>query len=175
MPHLHCENGVCRMVEDDEDFPIQDLIDFLNALPAEVYPIRRRTFLLEALDFSQRKYGQIPPRALLKIANVLRIPLHEVAAVVRFYNNRFSGTGFLIRLCCGDHCFEHNGGDLSIRLQDILEQFHIGEEFTLQNGISYFIEMVDCLGACALAPVVQINGVIYTNPSEDALRIILKI
>ena len=76
----------------------------------------------------------------------------------------------LIRVCLGTACHVQNGSQLSQEIQSILG---IAPGEVTPDGRFEF-QQVACLGCCAQAPLVEINGRVYGKMTPDKLRKVLK-
>ena len=75
-----------------------------------------------------------------------------------------------IKVCDGTAC--HVRGSLPV-LNAIKEKIKLEEgKFTTKDGL-FTLEIVSCLGACGLAPVVVINEKVYPQMTPDAIAIVL--
>jgi len=112
--------------------------------------------LLAVLQDIQREFRYLPREALVETAAALKVPLSKVYGVAAFYS-AFSLTPRgekVIRVCQGTAC-QVKGADL------ILTQLEAG--LGIRSGetsadMKYTLEVVNCVGVCAMAPVVVING-----------------
>ena len=125
----------------------------LNGNPTVKPAIREK--VLEAC----RKYGYIPIEAQELVSEETGIPLAEIYGVVTFYNF-FSLTPkgkYVVGVCLGTACYVKNS-------QAVLDEFEkllgIKPGQTSDDGL-FTIEALRCIGACALAPAVSINGKVY--------------
>lgn len=127
--------------------------------------------LIPLLQYFQKTYGYISQTGVEKIAHFLGISGARVFTVASFFAQfRFNKPGINhIRVCLGTACHVQGGDDLSREIQDYL---HIRSGETTQDNLFDF-EEVACLGCCAQAPVVEINGKIYARMSPERLRKVL--
>lgn len=112
--------------------------------------------LLGLLTEIQEKYHYLPPRELILLSESLEIPLSQVYSVATFYNAySLKPRGkHTVRVCMGTAC--HVRGAPSI-LNRIETQFQVKPgETTADKNVT--LETVNCLGACALGPVVVTDG-----------------
>jgi NADH:ubiquinone oxidoreductase subunit E len=121
--------------------------------------------LIAVLQNIQREYHYLPPEALTETAKALDVPLSKVYSVATFYN-AFSLTPRgekVIRVCQGTAC-HIKGADL------ILEQLENGLDLKAgqtSSDMKYTLEVVNCVGVCAMAPVVVVNDKINGNIRSD--------
>ena len=136
----------------------------------EGYP-RQRESLIPILQQVQEQFGYLPKEAIVHIGRHLELPASKIYGVATFYNQfRFRAPGrFHIQVCRGTAC--HVIGSQAV--QDALEQ-HLGIKTgdSTRDGL-FSLEVVACLGACGLAPVISVNGVFYAGVTPDRVRAIL--
>jgi len=112
--------------------------------------------LIEVLYWVQRNYSYIPREVQLKIAEKMDIPLSTINGVITFYH-LFSlkpKGKYQISLCKGTACYVRG----SIGVLDRFEkELGIKTKDTTDDGM-FSLDVVRCLGACGLAPVITING-----------------
>jgi len=128
--------------------------------------------IVPILQDIQRRFNYLPEDALRRVAERLRIPLSRVYAVANFYG-AFSlkpRGEHLIRVCMGTAC--HLRG--APKLMDLLRsKFKVGDGDMSPDG-KFTVEVVNCLGACALAPVVMVDDKYFDGVSPDGLLKIIK-
>ncbi len=131
------------------------------------------TELIAVMQDIQREFHYLPCEALQKTAEVLRVPLSKVFSISTFYN-AFSLTPRgekIIRICKGTAC-HIKGADL------VLDQIESGLKIKAgetSSDLKYTIEVVNCVGACAMAPVMIVNSKYHGNVRCDrALRFVKK-
>jgi len=130
------------------------------------------SWLVMILQDIQQEYNYLPVPTLERVAAKLEIPLTRVHNVATFYGS-FSLTErgkHLIRVCDGTAC--HLRGSNNI-LDEIKRQLGIDQGQTTVDK-QFTFEVVACLGACALAPVVSINSTYYGKMTPDNIRQTLK-
>jgi NADH:ubiquinone oxidoreductase subunit F (NADH-binding)/NADH:ubiquinone oxidoreductase subunit E len=117
---------------------------------------RERTWLLPALHALQHALGWLPESALREVAAHLRVPASEVWGVASHYPEfRLTPRGRRhVRVCTGVSCRLQGGRRLldeaARRLGVVPGELGAGRELTL--------EAADCLFACSVAPVVEVDG-----------------
>ncbi|MCE5209736.1 MAG: NAD(P)H-dependent oxidoreductase subunit E [Chloroflexi bacterium] len=128
--------------------------------------------LIPLLQYYQNTYGYISPPGAEKIACFLGISAAKVFTVASFFAQfRFKKPGENhICVCLGTACHVQGGDELS---QEVQEHLHIQSGDTTPDG-RFDFEEVACLGCCAQAAVVEVNGKIYAKMSRDKLRNVLE-
>lgn len=128
--------------------------------------------LIPLLQYYQKTYGYISLSGAEKMAEFLGISVAKVFTVASFFAQfRFHKPGENhVRVCLGTACHVQGGDELSQEVQDHLK-IHSGE--TTPDG-HFDFEEVACLGCCAQAAVVEMNGKIYAKMSRDKMRKVLE-
>jgi len=143
-------------------------LDEIKALVAR-YPAPRSA-LLPVLHMAQEDFGHISMDVQKLVAKTLDLHLMAVREVVTFYTmfrEKPCGT-YLLEVCTNAGCMLNGADDLVRHLCDSLG-IKVGE--TTPDGM-FTVTEVECAGACAGAPVVQVNNVYHekaTPASMDAL------
>jgi NADH:ubiquinone oxidoreductase subunit E len=119
----------------------------------------------------QEEYNYLPVPALERVASNLDIPLSRVHNVATFYSSfSLEERGkHVIRICDGTAC--HLRGFVNIK-DEITRQLGIDEGQTTEDML-FSLEIVACLGACALAPVMAIGRKYYGKMTPEKIGQIL--
>ncbi len=131
----------------------------------------RPSDIIQALQDIQRTNGYISKEALKRAANECGVSYSYSYSIATFYkafslNER--GT-YVIRVCDGTACHLKLSEEIREELCSVLG---IGEEETTEDGM-FSLEMVNCLGACAMAPVVSINEKLFGYLTRSKVREII--
>lgn len=128
--------------------------------------------LITLLQSLQKREGYLSQEGIRAIAEYLKISENQIFGVASFYTQfRFKKPGQnRIRVCQGTACHVQGGDPLSHTLQKMLA-IRPGE--TTRDG-KFELEEVACLGCCAQAPVVEINGKIYAKMTAETLEKIIR-
>jgi NADH-quinone oxidoreductase subunit E/NADP-reducing hydrogenase subunit HndA len=129
------------------------------------------TPLMMILSDIQNKYGYIDLEVQQIVADELNIPVSEVYGVVTFYSYfSLQPKGkYVIGICMGTACYVKGSQSL---LDAFCNRLGIKEGQTTEDGL-FTIDVLRCIGACGLAPVVSVNGKIYPHVSiKDVDKII---
>ncbi|RKX79721.1 MAG: NADH-quinone oxidoreductase subunit NuoE [Spirochaetes bacterium] len=128
--------------------------------------------LIAILQEIQKTFNYIPQESVSETAKYLDIPLHQVYSVATFYK-AFSlkpkGRN-IIQVCMGTAC--HVRGAQQI-LEEIERQIGIKSGDTSEDG-EFSLETVNCLGACALGPIMVVNGEYHGNMVTSKVSRLLK-
>lgn len=124
--------------------------------------------LIEVLQDVQEQYEYIPREAMQMVSKELGVPIIEVFRVASFYKAfRLKPAGkHILTFCTGTACHVR-GSDLLVN--QATSQLGIESGEVTSDGI-FSIERVNCLGACALGPIVVDNGTYYHHMTPARLR-----
>ena len=128
--------------------------------------------VMEALQDIQEQCGYLPEEAMCQVSESLDVPLMEVFRLVNFYKTfclKPRGR-HLITVCMGTAC--HVGGALKL-VDEVLGQLKVDPGETTSDGM-FTVETVNCLGACALAPVLIIDGKYHDHMTPGKLRSLIE-
>jgi len=133
---------------------------------------RQASAVLPLLDIAQRQHDNwLPIAAIEAVANMLSMPIMRVMEVATFYTMfNLSPVGkYHIQLCGTTPCWLRGATDIKETCKKKLN-IDLGE--TTKDGKFSLIE-VECLGACANAPMVQINDDFYEDLDAKSMTKIL--
>jgi NADH-quinone oxidoreductase subunit E len=132
-----------------------------------------QTGLISILEEIQAKYSYLPEEALKIVAKKLKRPLVDIYGVATFYK-AFSlkpRGKHLISICLGTACHVRGGETIASEFQRQLGIKPGGT--TSDNEIT--LETVNCLGACAIGPIVVVDGHYFSKvPLQKVKEIIHK-
>lgn len=139
-----------------------DILSEFDTDPGNLIPLLQRV---------QQEVGYISEESVAEISRHLKCSENEIYGVATFYSQfRFNAPGRnSIRICLGTACHVRGGQNLAEALQ---REIGIAPGETTADG-RFDLDRVACLGCCALAPVVQVNGDIYGQMTINRLRKIL--
>jgi len=112
--------------------------------------------VLEILQAVQGHYGYLPREALERVCELTDITPASIVGVSTFYNQfRHRPVGrYIIHVCVGTAC--HARGALRV-LEELERRLEIRAGETTEDR-QFTLETVNCLGCCALAPVVVVGN-----------------
>ncbi|MHC4777020.1 MAG: NADH-quinone oxidoreductase subunit NuoE family protein [Planctomycetota bacterium] len=128
--------------------------------------------LIEVMQDVQREYRFLPEEALEKVAKTLSVPVSKVYSAATFYA-AFSLTPKgekIVRLCKGTACHVRGAGTLE---EEIAVALNIGPGETTED-MKYSFETVNCLGACAMAPVAVIDDKVHGGVKPGEMKKLLR-
>ena len=127
--------------------------------------------LIPMLQDIQAEFGYLPPDTLRSFSKKIKIPLAKIYSVATFYSSfRLAPKGqHDITLCMGTVCYLKGADKI---LNRISEDFNVDPGGTTEDRL-FSLNAVNCVGACALAPVMIIDGKYYDGVTpESAVEII---
>ena len=142
----------------------------MEKIMGEFYKDQRE--LIHILHDTQEKFGYIPAHSISQISRELKISESEIFGVLTFYK-AFTleprGT-YQITVCLGTAC--HVRGGVQI-VEEMERKLNLKVGQTSSNR-KFTLETVNCLGCCAIGPVVVVNGKYYSNITIKKVDAILK-
>ena len=130
-----------------------------------------RDALIPILQDLQSYEGYLVESSLRDVSLMLELPLSKVYGVASFYNQfRFQPIGrYHVLVCRGTAC--HVKGSVKL-LQVLQHDLRVEPGQTSRDGL-FTLDVVACIGACGLAPVMCINGEFHAKLTpERAVEII---
>jgi len=159
-------------VKKEKEVMLEDIMSDLKEVDNIIdYHNYQKNDLIQILLDVQSKYRWLPKHVLFYIGNKLNVPLSSIYAIASFYKffdleprGRHS-----ILVCTGTAC--HIRGAMNL-LQRVVNVLKVKPGDTTED-YRYALDTVNCLGCCALGPVMMIDNKYYSNPSAAQLKKIL--
>jgi len=150
----------------EQDFDLSRLNDLLE----QFEPGREN--LIPGLQQVQDEFGYVPPEAVKPLALYMKVFPSEVSGVITFYSQFYTAPRGrnIIRVCRGTAC--HVRGARTV-LQTVVRSTGIRDGETSED-MKFTLETVACLGACALGPVMVVNGTYYGKLNPGRTVAVLK-
>jgi NADH-quinone oxidoreductase subunit E len=150
-------------MEATQQTPVPDIEPIL----AE-YPDAGRDALIPILQAVQERHGYLSREAIVRVGQHLGLPASKIYGVATFYNQfRFQPLGkYHIQICRGTAC--HVKGSFNI-LEAFRQELEIDPGQTTRDGL-FSLEVVACIGACGLAPVICVNGEFFADMTSAKAR-----
>jgi NADH-quinone oxidoreductase subunit E len=132
--------------------------------------------ILEELQ-NNNKSKYLPPETMELVAQKLHIPLANIYSVVTFYaffNLQPQGEHTIV-ICRGTACHTRGSRELLETLKLLFtfedtEAADSGKVFMTTKDKKFTIKTIACFGQCALAPVIEIDGVVYGNMTVAKMK-----
>jgi len=147
----------------DADSQIETLVDRYDGDVGMLIPM---------MQDLQAQCGYLPAEQLRRLAGRLEVPLSRLFAVATFYASfRLAPKGrHDVTLCVGTVCHLKGAGKIA---EMIREEFQVEAGGTTPDGLFSF-QPVNCVGACALAPVMIVDGTYHDGVTVAAARDLLR-
>lgn len=128
-------------------------------------------FLIQLLLDIQNEFNWIPKEAIERISTKLQIPISHIYRVVSFYKVlSLKPIGrHVIQVCLGTACHVRGGP----RILDEVENILGIKAGTTTDDMKFTVNRVNCIGCCALGPVMVIDNDYHGNLSPADLKEIL--
>jgi NADH:ubiquinone oxidoreductase subunit E len=136
------------------------------------HPGASRDSLIPLLQQVQEKEGYLSKEMAIRISQHLGLPVAKVFGVATFYNQfRFRPLGkYHFMVCRGTAC--HVKGSAKL-LESLCKTLKLEPGKTSRDKL-FSIEVVACMGACGLAPVVNLNGEFHAKVTPNKLAKIVE-
>lgn len=134
--------------------------------------VSEKTPLIVILSDIQKEYGYIPLEVQEIVSERTGISVAEIYGVVTFYSFftlKPSGK-YVIGCCLGTACYVKGAQQV---IDEFCVQLGIKPGETTENGL-FTIDALRCIGACAIAPAVTINGKVYPKMTVDKVAEVVK-
>ena len=131
-----------------------------------------KSLLVDILQDIQAEIGYLPKEVLAETSQQLGVPASRVYSVATFFK-AFSLTERgrnLINVCMGTAC--HVRGAVKV-LEKIEQELAINRGETTQD-LKFTLETVNCVGACALGPMVMIGEDYHGEMTPEGIVSVLK-
>lgn len=131
-----------------------------------------RKDLVNILHRVQEDFGYLPQDAIQRIARFFRISNSEIYGVLTFYS-AFSLTPKgrnVVKVCLGTACYVRGGTQIA---EELGRELSLSPGETSSDG-AFTLESVNCLGCCAIGPVIVVNKDYYGHTTAHKVRGILK-
>jgi NADH:ubiquinone oxidoreductase subunit E len=142
-----------------EEELLADILSFYEGQSGELIPI---------LQEVQENLGYLPQEAMLRIARFLGIPESQVYSVASFYAQfRLIPLGRKrVTLCRGTACHIRGGPQILEETEKVLGL----REGETSSDLEYTLETVACIGCCALAPCIRVNGHVHGEMTAEEVK-----
>ena len=133
------------------------IIAFYGPKPASLIPI---------MQDIQAEYRYLPGELLNYVADEIGVTRANAYSVATFYENfSFEAKGkYVIKVCDGTAC--HVRKSVPVR-EAIMKELGLNAKKHTTDDMMFTIEIVSCLGACGLAPVMMVNDDVHPKMTPD--------
>jgi NADH-quinone oxidoreductase subunit E len=128
--------------------------------------------LIPVLQEIQEEYRYLPEDIMTFVASSLDISPAKVYGVASFYAHfALEPKGkYIIKVCDGTACHVRHSTAI---IEAICGKLEVSEKKNTTNDLLFTLEVVSCLGACGLAPVVVVNEDVYPAVTPEAIVTII--
>jgi len=139
----------------------EELDRYIGSLKIDKEDERRTGYLIQVLHKAQHIFGYLPVGVQKFIAENVGVPHSDVSGVISFYNyfTTVPRGKTRISVCMGTACFVKGAGKV---LSEFERYLKIKNGEVSEDG-KFSIDILRCVGACGLAPVVIVNDKVYGN------------
>jgi len=132
----------------------------------------KKSSLISILLEIQSECNYLPKQALETVADKLNLRLIDVYSVATFYKvfSLKPRGKYILSVCLGTACHVRGGGRIVDEIRKELD-IDVGET---TEDMQFTLETVRCLGACALGPVMVINGEYYGQLTTKKTNTVLQ-
>lgn len=130
-----------------------------------------RDMLIQILLDLQEGFGWLPAEALTEVSKQLELPLTRVYQVATYYKvfSLAPKGRHLVKVCMGTACQVRGSQLVCDRVQQLL---NIGPGET-SSDMNFSLETVNCLGCCALGPIMVVDGEYHGHLSLGQVKEVL--
>lgn len=127
--------------------------------------------VINVLHKVQGEYGYLSAEVQALIAKELNIPVAKVYGIVSFYSffTMIPKGKYPISVCLGTACYVRGGEKV---LDELKRQLNVEVGGTTQDR-KFSLDVLRCIGACGLAPVITIGDKVYGRLTPDQIKGIL--
>jgi NADH:ubiquinone oxidoreductase subunit E len=136
------------------------------------HPAAGRDSLIPILQEIQEAVGYLSKDVIIRVGRHLKLPASKIYGVATFYNQfRFQPPGkYHFMVCRGTAC--HVKGSLRV-LDTAMKMLKLKPGQTSRDKL-FSLEVVACMGACGLSPVVCVNGEFHAKATPQKLAKIIR-
>lgn len=128
--------------------------------------------IIAIMQAVQEEYRYLPQAALEYVAEKIGVSMAKIFGVATFYENfSMDAKGkYVIKVCRGTACHVRKSANV---LEAVYEATGLNENKPSTEDGLFTVEIVSCLGACGLSPVVVVNDEVHSKMTpEKALALI---
>lgn len=128
-----------------------------------------KSMIIAIMQDVQEVYRYLPQEALEHIAAKTGMSESDLYGVATFYGNfSLDAKGkYVLKVCRGTACHVRKSADV---LQALQEATGLTEKKSISDDGLFTIEIVSCLGACGLSPVVMVNDTVHATMTPDKAK-----
>lgn len=127
---------------------------------------RKPDSLIPIMQDIQAAYRYLPKELLNYVADEIGVTRSRAYSVATFYENfSFEAKGkYVIKVCDGTAC--HVRKSVPVR-EALMKELGLNDKKHTTDDMLFTVEIVSCLGACGLAPVMMVNDDVHPKMTPD--------
>lgn len=145
------------------------MIEKIEVIIGKYEPNQR--YALAIMQDMQRAFNYVPREGLSRLSEYLNCPISALYSMATFYKalSLIPKGKYIIKCCDGTAC--HIRGS-SVLIDGVYSELGLKPGETTSDGLFTF-ETVNCLGSCALAPVLVVGDTYYGKVTLEKLKEII--
>lgn len=149
------------MAEDSRQINEEEVEELIKDYPSE------QRYILAMMQDLQKKYNYLPREGLEMVAEHVNTPVSKIYSMATFYKafSLVPKGRYNIKVCDGTAC--HIKGS-TVLIDQVYKYLGIKPGETTADGV-FSLETVNCLGACAIAPVVMVNEQVHSKVTSSGI------
>jgi NADH-quinone oxidoreductase subunit E len=131
-----------------------------------------KDMLIQILLDLQSMLGWLPREVLMEVSEQLEVPITQIYQIASYYKafSLIPRGHHIVKVCLGTACQVRG----SPRLLDTISAMLGMKPHETSEDMRFTLETVNCLGCCAMGPVVVVDETYHTKPSTSDLRKLFK-
>ena len=127
-----------------------------------------KDMLIQILLDLQSMFGWLSREVLTEVSEQLEVPVTQVYQIASYYKafSLMPRGRHIVKVCMGTACQVRG----SPQLLNIISAMLSMKPHETSKDMRFTLETVNCLGCCAMGPVVVVDDVYHSKPSTPALR-----
>jgi NADH-quinone oxidoreductase subunit E len=129
---------------------------------------RDKDMLIQILLDLQSMFGWLPQEVLTEISEQLEVPITQIYQIASYYKafSLMPRGRHIIKVCMGTACQVRGSPQLLNIISAMLDM----KPYETSEDMRFTLETVNCLGCCAMGPVVVVDDLYHSKPSTPALK-----
>ena len=134
----------------------------------------KESSLIAVLQAAQEAYRYLPKEIFPYLSEKLKLSEAKIYGVATFYENfSLEPKGkYVLKVCDGTACHVRHSTDV---LDYLRKELGLSATKKTTDDRLFTVETVACLGACGLAPVITVNGHVYSQMTKEKAAKVLEI
>ncbi|MDY6150912.1 MAG: NAD(P)H-dependent oxidoreductase subunit E [Eubacteriales bacterium] len=133
----------------------------------------KESSLIAVLQAAQEAYRYLPKEMFPYLSEKLKLSEAKIYGVATFYENfSLEPKGkYVLKVCDGTACHVRHSTDV---LDYLRKELGLSTTKKTTDDRMFTVETVACLGACGLAPVITVNGHVYSQMTKEKAAKVLE-